>query len=119
MQPMVQTGVYTTRFVHNDFLQIMVDYGIPVFLLMAVYLGYQIFKGKQTSLQKEILILLLLASLMDFHLQYMSSLMLLVLCLDLGEKGKKIFIIPKDSETKTRYIFEETEFGYSFKEVRL
>ena len=39
--------------------------------------------------------------------------------IDLGEKGKRVFIVPKGKDEKTRYIFEETEFGYSFKEVRL
>ena len=101
MQPMVQTGVYTTRFVHNDFLQIMVDYGIFAFLLVVVYLGYQILKGKQTVLQKEMLILMLTASLMDFHMQYMSLLMLLVLCFDLGEKGRII----KRRDLRENYIF--------------
>ena len=52
----------------------------------------------------------------NIHADFVSKIKALI---DLGEKGKKIFIIPKDSETKTRYVFEETEFGYSFKEVKV
>lgn len=52
----------------------------------------------------------------NIHADFVSKIKALI---DLGEKGKKIFIIPKASEEKTRYVFEETEFGYSFKEVKL
>lgn len=105
IQPAVQTGVYTTRFVHNDVLQVMVDYGIPALLLMLTYLGYQLLKGKQSAQQKELIVLLVLASLMDFHLQYMSLLMLLVLCFDLGEKE----CVKKRRELRENYFF----FGIS------
>lgn len=87
IQPAVQTGVYTTRFIHNDLLQVLVDYGIPALILVLLYLGYQIIKGKQEKWKKELLVVLLVASLVDFHLQYISMLMLAALCLDLGEKN--------------------------------
>ena len=101
MQPVMQKGVYTSRFVHNDFLQVLVDYGLVAFMLVMVYFGYQLFKGKQSVQKKEILLLLMIASLMDFHLQYMTLQMLLVLCCDLGErKGVK-----KRSELRENYVF--------------
>ena len=101
IQSAIQTGVYTTRFIHNDLLQILVDYGIPAFGLILVYLGWQLIKGKQSIQKKELLILILVASLVDFHLQYMSILMVAVLCFDLGEKDR----VKKQKELRENYIF--------------
>ena len=52
----------------------------------------------------------------NIHADFVSKIKALI---DLGEKRKRVFIVPKGSEEKNRYVFEETEFGYSFKEVRL
>lgn len=101
VQPSIQTGVYTTRFVHNEFLQAGVDYGIIAILLLLMYFGYQIIKGNQDKWKKEILIVILAASLVDFHLQYMGMLFLLVLCLDSGEKKD----LKKKKEPRENYIF--------------
>jgi len=106
IQPAMQTGVYTTMFVHNDFLQLMVDYGFVALAAGLFYLGYQLIKGKQTVQKKEMIIVILIAALADFNLQYMSILMLLVLCLDLGEKDRR----KKESEVRENYIF----FGIAF-----
>lgn len=101
IQPAVQTGVYTTRFVHNDILQLLVDYGFAALAAGVFYLGYQLIKGKQSTQKKELLTLILAASLVDFHLQYMSMFMFLVLCLDLGEKDR----LKKQKELRENYIF--------------
>ena len=52
----------------------------------------------------------------NIHADFVSKIKALI---DLGEKRKRVFIVPKGSEEKNRFVFEETEFGYSFKEVRL
>ena len=52
----------------------------------------------------------------NIHADFVSKIKALI---ELGEKGKRVIIVPKENEEKTRYIFEETEFGYSFKEVKL
>jgi len=101
MQPVMQTGVYTTRFVHNDFIQLLVDYGFLALVAVLVYLGYQLIKGKQGRQKKELLILICVAALADFHLQYMSILMFFVLCLDLGEQNG----LRKQKELRENYIF--------------
>ena len=101
MQPAVQTGVYTTMFVHNDFLQLLVDYGFVALSAGLIYLGYQVLRGKQDAQKKELLILILMAVFVDFHLQYMSIFMFLILCLDLGEKGG----LKKRKELRENYIF--------------
>lgn len=84
-----QTGVYTVRFVHNDILQAGLDYGILFMLLFLFYSGWQIFYGKQSKLKKELLILILAASLIDFHLQFLAIDFLAVLCCDLGSCMRK------------------------------
>lgn len=101
MQPVMQTGVYTTRFVHNDFIQLLVEYGFLALVAVLVYLGYQLIKGKQGRQKKELLILICVATLADFHLQYISILMFFVLCLDLGEKNG----LRKQKELRENYIF--------------
>ena len=101
MQPAVQTGVYTTRFIHNDFLQVLIDYGIIACIIAVIYLAYQLITGRQGRDKKELLIILLLASLVDFHMQYMSILMIAVLCLDLGDKEK----VRKRRDLRENYVF--------------
>ena len=87
-----QSGVYHVRFVHNDFLQIALDYGVIALLLLMYFLGWQIFRGKQSGKDKEILLFLCAASLADFHCQYLLILMTGCLFLDYGEgvREKKI-----------------------------
>lgn len=96
-----QTGVYHVRFVHNDFVQAGLDYGIPALLLLIIYLGWHILKGKQNRMKKELLALLCAASLTDFHLQYLSILMVGVLCLDLESNLER----KKRSELRENYFF--------------
>ncbi len=52
----------------------------------------------------------------NIHADFVSKIKALI---NLGEKGQRVFIVPKSNEDQKRYIFEETEFGYSFKEVNL
>lgn len=101
IQPAIQNGVYTTRFIHNDFLQVLVDYGVIAFAAVLGYLVHQLIKGKQGRRKKELLVILLLASLVDFHMQYISILMLAVLCLDLGEKKT----LQKRKDLRENYAF--------------
>ena len=82
IQGSCQNGVYVVRFAHNDFLQAGLDYGIIAMLAMTAFVIYQIFKGKTDETRREVLAFIALASLMDFHLQFMPILMVGMLCLD-------------------------------------
>ncbi len=87
----IQTGVYYLSFIHNDFLQLMIDVGIlPAgFFIFALVRSF--FK-KGTSLRVRLLLFAICAhSFFDFDLQYMVMVMLLALCMDL-EEGKQITI---------------------------
>lgn len=89
VQHTFQTGVYTVRFVHNDMLQIGLDYGVIPLLLFVVYMAWQIMRGDQTKGEKTILAVILTASLLDFHMQYMIIDFIIVLCLDQGARSKQ------------------------------
>ena len=88
-QHSVQTGVYTVKFIHNDFLQMMLDIGwAPVLLFVAAIV--RSFFRKGATLQKRLLILIISThTCFDFNFQYVAILMLFVLLLDYKD-GKKI-----------------------------
>lgn len=89
-QGLYQTGVYRVRFIHNDFLQIGLDYGLLAMVVLVAYVVWQIIKGKQSVKEKELLALVCLGSLMDFYLQYPAIVMCAALFVDQGESTKKI-----------------------------
>lgn len=94
-----QSGVYHIKFVHNDFLQIALDYGVIVLLMLLFFIGWQILRGKQCRRDKEILLFLCAASLVDFHCQYLSILMMAALFLDYGECSRE-----KKAQLRENYI---------------
>lgn len=94
-----QSGVYRIRFVHNDFLQLALDYGVIVLLLAVVFLIWQLYRGKQSRTDKELLVFVCLASLADFHFQYILIVLLACLFLDHGEGVRE-----KKAQLKENYI---------------
>ena len=84
-----QSGVYDIKYVHNDFLQVALDYGVIALVLVLLFVGWQILKGKQTQTDKELLVFIGLASLVDFHCQYLFVVMLACLFLDYGDCVKE------------------------------
>ncbi len=89
VQHAFQTGVYTVRFVHNDMLQIGLDYGVIPMILSVIYMAWQIMRGNQTKGEKAVLAVTIAASLVDFHMQYMMIDFIIVLCLDQGVRSKR------------------------------
>lgn len=84
MIPTVQSGVYQVDFVHNDILQIALDYGIVSIVIFMVYLVSQIASLKNCE-DRNLAIYLCVCGLFDFHFQYLLIGMILVLILS-GEK---------------------------------
>ncbi len=82
-QGLYATGVYSVRYVHNDLLQVGIDYGMAAMLLVVVYLVWQFAKGRQDAWKKEILAVIIAACLVDFSAQYLSITFVAVLCMDL------------------------------------
>lgn len=83
-QSAFQTGVYTVKYVHNDFLQLLLDVGwIPTGLFLGA-VAYSFFK-KGASLRRRLLLLAICAHcLFDFSLQYAVIFMILAAVLDYG-----------------------------------
>lgn len=69
-QPQFQTGNYTTKYVHNDFLQMGLDYGIIAAVAFLFIVLYAIFSKKVNERNRLILIFLAIHALFDFDLQY-------------------------------------------------
>ncbi len=89
IQGTVQTGWYTVRYVHNDFLQLFLDVGIIPAILFIVAIAKTILK-KDFSVYKKIAVLSLCAhSFFDFDLQFLSTFFLTLLLLDHSD-GKTI-----------------------------
>lgn len=84
-----QSGVYDIKYVHNDFLQLALDYGVIALALVLLFVGWQIIKGKQSQTDKELLVFIGVASLVDFHCQYLFIVMLACLLLDYGDCVKE------------------------------
>lgn len=89
IQHAFQTGVYTVRFVHNDMLQIGLDYGVIPMILLIIYMAWQIMRGNQTKGEKAVLTVTIVASLVEFHMQYMIIDFIIILCLDQGVRSRR------------------------------
>lgn len=95
----VQTGVYSVRYIHNDYLQMALDIGIVPALLFVHLLGRNIF-GKGRHFESRLIIAVMaLHCLVDFDLEFTGMWFLLILNLDLHH-GKEI---PIASEGKRSY----------------
>ncbi len=99
LQGSIQTGVYTVRFVHNSFLQILLDVGwIPAGAALAAVLQTLLSK-RSGAAQRLMLLTLILHCLLDFDLEYVSMYFIL-LCLldwDCGREGSVRIPIPAET----------------------
>lgn len=102
IQSSVQTGVYTSMFIHNDWMQIGLDYGWIFLIAFLTMIIIQIVKGKQGITNKVILILVCVYSLMEFNLQYFCIVMMIFLLLDYSEKN---IIVSKKIVAQENQIF--------------
>lgn len=85
-QTAFQTGVYSVRYIHNEFLQVMLDVGWIPFAAMAAAV-IATFVSKRVSIKKKLLLaVLVLHSCLDFDLQFIGVFFLFVLLLD-SESG--------------------------------
>ncbi len=83
-----QTGVYAVTYVHNDFFQIFLDAGwIPGIAFVLAFVR-SVLDKKAMKLQRVLLAFMGLYCLFDFHLQYLSIWMILLLLL--SYRGKAI-----------------------------
>ena len=87
MQGQIQTGVYTTRLLHNSLLQLLIDFGwIPAVAVIVLILS-SFFSKEHSRFLKGILLLVIFHSLLDFDLQYMAMGFLFLLAADYKKTG--------------------------------
>ncbi len=81
-----QTGVYSVRFVHNEWIQWVLDYGILAGVGLAIYLYSQCRWDKMPLVDKELLCVISIYSFFDFHLQFFAIILIVLLLIPRGEK---------------------------------
>lgn len=88
-QSSFQTGVYSVAFVHNSFLQFLLDVGFVPAIAFVVALTVSLF-SKRTNLRQKMLLLIVFGhSLFDFDLEFTAVFFVLVLAMDF-ESDKKL-----------------------------
>ena len=93
----IQTGFYSVRYIHNDFLQLMLDVGwLPA--AGFIYVILRSFFSRGAGLRKRLLIFVIAAhASFDFDLQFVSVFVLFILILD--DKGGKVIEIKSIAKT--------------------
>lgn len=89
IQGLYQTGVYQVQFIHNEYLQFMLDAGVLPGLFFTAALVRELFSGGKLPVQRMILILTAVHCLMDFDLQFLVMFCLLLLCADTEGRRKQ------------------------------
>lgn len=88
IEPAVQTAPYTVRFVHNDFLQVMLDYGWIAGVGMIFMAVTMIIHAKKEY--RAAVIIIFIHALFDFDLQFMVICWILELMIPFEENKKDI-----------------------------
>lgn len=88
IQQSIQTGVYSVMFIHNDFLQLLLDVGWLPCLLFAASIVKSFFRRGNSAGNRIILLTFVLHCLFDFDLQFVSMYFVLLLFLDY-DSGKQ------------------------------
>ena len=87
----IQTGVYTVRYIHNDFLQLLLDIGwIPTILFIVAIFKF-LLDRKILFHKKLIIATICLHSFFDFNFQFISIFFIILLIIN-EQQGKKIII---------------------------
>lgn len=95
LYPTVQTANYAVKFVHNDFLQLALDYGIIPTIIFIICICYSIFSKKTDKMQKVILITMFLHMMIDFDLQFIVMFLVLASMQDLSKQKKMEIVVHK------------------------
>ena len=94
-QQSVQTGVYSVMYIHNDFLQLVLDIGwVPAGLFFGALVAWFVKKSVPAA-DKIILGAVLLHSLFDFDLQFVGMFLLVLLLLSRDKTEKVMTVKPR------------------------
>lgn len=83
-----QTGLYTISFVHNELLQMLLDYGWIPSALVCFALIRSFFSKSAGRTERTIMLVILAHSMLDFDLQFTEMWLLLLLVMDV-RRGKR------------------------------
>lgn len=97
IQPQIQTGIYQAAYVHNDFLQLVLDIGIIPAIIFVIAIIKSLISKEKTLCIKLILLTIALHLLIDFDLQFMIIFLILVITLNLWDGKKCEFEVNKMS----------------------
>lgn len=89
IQQSIQTCVYSVMFIHNDFLQLLLDVGWIPCLLFVVGIIKSFFRKGNSAGKRIILLTVFLHCLFDFDLQFISMFFILLLFLNYND-GKQL-----------------------------
>ena len=94
IQTSIQTGLYTVRFIHNDFLQLILDVGfIPAGLF--IFGIFQYLFNKQVDFYNKIIVIAICAhSFFEFNLQFLA-IWFIFLIITNEQSGKEIVLNKK------------------------
>lgn len=90
LQPLIQTGVYTTKYVHNSFMQIALDYGVIALVSFLLIFLHGMLKANG---QERILLAVIgLHAFFDIDLEYYAIVLLLIMLVDwnVSDRNSKI-----------------------------
>ncbi len=90
-----QTGVYSVAFVHNSFLQFLLDVGFVPAIAFVIALAVSLFSEESNLRQKMLLLIVFGHSLFDFDLEFTAVFFVLVLAMDFESDKKFDFSINK------------------------
>jgi len=110
--PTVQTALYSTKFVHSDFLQIALDAGIIPMITFIGAIIYSIFTKKTSPMQKIILIIMSLHMLIDIDLQFLVMYFILIAMQDLSKQKKLEISIKKNILLISSIVILIIVYGY-------
>lgn len=85
LQPLEQTGVYTLRFIHNEYLQAALDGGVLAGVLLAGLMAALLFRKGAPLRERAVVFAIAAHCLIDFDLHFTAVVFLLLLC---GSGGK-------------------------------
>lgn len=105
IQPQIQTGIYQAVYVHNDFLQLILDIGIIPTIIFGVAMAKSIISKNNSKSLKLFLLTIALHILLDFDLQFLIIFLILVISLDIWSGKEFEFEVSKMAVISANSIF--------------
>lgn len=88
IEPSIQTGLYSVRYIHNDYLQLALDIGIMSAVLFGIVLWKNILSKKRSAADRLLLLVIAIHCIVDFDLEFTSIWLVLLLALPVSS-GKR------------------------------